>query len=81
MPSWQEHERQHEGRLTGEDKAIEDAAFAYVTGKPRTHHLLAATTDRSDEGTSLRDDGATGRTEAGSRSWEPASDPGGAEGI
>jgi quinol monooxygenase YgiN len=51
VPSWQEHERQHEGRLTEQDKAIEDAAFAYVIGKPRTHHLLSATTTRNDEGT------------------------------
>lgn len=42
VPSWEEHERQHEGRLTAEDKAIEDAAFATVTGQPRTQHLLPA---------------------------------------
>ncbi|WP_231930478.1 MFS transporter [Friedmanniella luteola] len=42
VPSWEEHERQHEGRLTAEDKAIEDAAFAHVTGSPRTQHLLPA---------------------------------------
>ena len=28
------------GRLTAEDRAIEDAAFATVTGRPRTQHLL-----------------------------------------
>lgn len=44
VPSWQEHQRQHEGRLTAEDKAIEDAAFAYIVGSPKTHHLLPATT-------------------------------------
>jgi quinol monooxygenase YgiN len=54
VPSWQEHQRQHEGRLTAEDKAIEDAAFAHVVGSPRTQHLLPATTtaaeaDRSAE--------------------------------
>ena len=43
VPSWDEHERQRHGRLTAEDKAIEDAAFAHVTGSPRTSHLLAAT--------------------------------------
>ena len=44
VPSWAEHERQHEVRLTAEDKAIEDAAFAFVTGEPVTRHLLPATT-------------------------------------
>ena len=48
VPSWQEHQRQHEGRLTAEDKAIEDAAFAYVVGAPLTHHLLPATTAAAD---------------------------------
>ena len=60
VPSWQEHQYQHEGRLTAEDKAIEDATFAHVTGKPRTHHLLPATATRNDEVpdpiTPLRDD-------------------------
>jgi len=54
VPSWQEHQRQHEGRLTAEDKAIEDAAFVHVVGSPRTQHLLPAITtaaeaDRSAE--------------------------------
>jgi quinol monooxygenase YgiN len=44
VPSWQEHQHQHEGRLTADDKAIEDAAFAHVVGAPLTHHLLPATT-------------------------------------
>jgi hypothetical protein len=48
VPSWQEHRRQHEGRLTAEDKAIEDAAFAYVVGSPKTQHLLPATTATVD---------------------------------
>ena len=48
MPSRQEHQRQHEDRLTAEDKAIEDAAFAYVVGSPKTHHLLPATTAAAD---------------------------------
>jgi MFS family permease len=42
VPSWEEHARQHEGRLTAEDKAIEDAAFAHITGIPQTQHLLPA---------------------------------------
>lgn len=40
VPTWQEHQRQHEGRLTAQDKAIEDAAFALVIGTPRAQHLL-----------------------------------------
>ncbi len=42
VPSWEEHERQHHGRLTLEDKTIEDAAFAHVVGTPQAYHLLPA---------------------------------------
>jgi len=49
VPSWEEHERQHEGRLTAEDKAIEDTAFAHVTGSPQTQHLLPAAARVSPE--------------------------------
>jgi hypothetical protein len=42
VPTWGEHQLQHDGRLTGEDQALEDAAFAYVVGAPRTQHLLPA---------------------------------------
>ena len=48
VPSWEEHERQHQGRLTAEDQAIEDTAFAYVTGSPQTQHLLPATARVTD---------------------------------
>ena len=48
VPSWQEHQRQHEARLTAEDKAIEDAAFAHIIGSPKTHHLLPAATATAD---------------------------------
>ena len=48
VPSWQEHEHQHEGRLTAEDKSIEDAAFAHIVGSPQTHHLLPATSTTAD---------------------------------
>ena len=48
VPSWQEHQRQHEDRLTAEDKAIEDAAFTHIIGSPKTHHLLPATTETAD---------------------------------
>ena len=40
VPTWAEHQRQHDGRLTAEDQAIEDATFALVEGTPRTQHLL-----------------------------------------
>ncbi|UKA64369.1 MFS transporter [Arthrobacter sp. FW306-04-A] len=46
VPTWREHQRQHEGRLTAQDKAIEDAAFAHVIGTPRTQHLLPPSTPR-----------------------------------
>ena len=48
VPSWQEHHHQHEGRLTAEDKTIEDAAFAHIVGTPQTHHLLPATSTTAD---------------------------------
>ena len=47
VPTWQEHQRQHDGRLTAEDQAIEDAAFAHVVGTPRARHLLPAATPRN----------------------------------
>ena len=34
VPSWEEHLRQHEGRLTAADKAIEDAALAFGSPGP-----------------------------------------------
>jgi MFS family permease len=47
VPTWQEHQRQHDGRLTAEDQAIEDAAFAHIVGTPRTQHLLPPGTPRN----------------------------------
>jgi MFS family permease len=47
VPTWREHQRQHDGRLTIEDQAIEDAAFAHVVGTPRTQHLLPPGTARN----------------------------------
>lgn len=49
VATWEEHERQHEGRLTADDKAIEDAAFLHVTGRPVTQHLLPAGVRINDE--------------------------------
>jgi MFS family permease len=43
VASWHEHQRQHDERLTAEDQAIEQAAFAHLTGAPQPHHLLPAT--------------------------------------
>jgi MFS family permease len=40
VPSWEEHERQHEGRLTAADKAIEETALAFSDPPPRAEHLL-----------------------------------------
>jgi hypothetical protein len=45
--TWQEHQRQHDGRLTAEDQAIEDAAFTHVVGSPRAQHLLPPSTPRA----------------------------------
>ena len=39
--------RQHDGRLTAEDQAIEDAAFAHIVGTPRAEHLLPPGTPRN----------------------------------
>ena len=47
VPTWQEHLRQHEGRLTAEDQAIENAAFAHVLGAPRGRHHLPPHTMRA----------------------------------
>ncbi len=46
LPSWQEHQRQHDHRLTAEDQAIEEAAFAYTVGTPRAEHLLPPQLDQ-----------------------------------
>ncbi len=43
VPSWTEHLHQHQLRLTAEDQAIEERAFAFVTRPPATVHLLPAT--------------------------------------
>ena len=49
VPSWEEHELQHQARLTAEDQAIEDAAFVHITGRPQTRHLLPAAARVPDE--------------------------------
>ncbi len=40
VPSWAEHERQHEHRLTAADQAIEEAAFAHTPSTPSVEHLI-----------------------------------------
>jgi MFS family permease len=40
VPSWEEHLRQHEGRLTAADKAIEESALAFSDPPARAEHLL-----------------------------------------
>jgi MFS family permease len=49
VPSWDEHMRQHEGRLTGSDQVAEERAHALTEGPPRVSHLLPASTDYSTD--------------------------------
>jgi MFS family permease len=42
VPSWDEHLRQHAGRLTGADRAAEERAQALADGPPQVSHLLSA---------------------------------------
>jgi MFS family permease len=46
VPTWREHQLQHDGRLTAEDQTIEDAAFAHIVGAPHTRHLITPATAR-----------------------------------
>ncbi|GIF14938.1 MFS transporter [Actinoplanes teichomyceticus] len=41
VPSWDEHLRQHTGRLTGADQAVEERARALADGPPEVSHLLS----------------------------------------
>ncbi|MEV6344566.1 MFS transporter [Actinoplanes sp. NPDC051851] len=40
VPTWEEHLRQHEGRLTGDDERAEERAIALAEGPPEVRHLL-----------------------------------------
>jgi MFS family permease len=40
IPTWEEHLRQHEGRLTATDQAIEEAALAFSDPPAAADHLL-----------------------------------------
>ncbi|MBM0233284.1 MFS transporter [Micromonospora sp. STR1_7] len=42
VPSWDEHLRQHGGRLTGEDREAEERAREYADGAPQVRHLVPA---------------------------------------
>ena len=42
VASWDEHLRQHAGRLTGHDQAVEERAIALADGSPEVTHLLPA---------------------------------------
>jgi MFS family permease len=42
LPTWAEHLRQHEGRLTGSDEAAEEKATALARGPAEVTHLLPA---------------------------------------
>jgi MFS family permease len=42
VPSWDEHLRQHRGRLTRADQEAEERAWALVSGTPEVNHLLPA---------------------------------------
>jgi predicted MFS family arabinose efflux permease len=44
-PSWAEHLRQHGGRLTASDRALEEAARACAQGRPVVEHLLPPTSE------------------------------------
>jgi MFS family permease len=50
VPSWEEHLRQHEGRLTGADEAAERAAVQLARGPAAVTHLLPAdSADRPEQ--------------------------------
>jgi MFS family permease len=40
VPTWEEHMRQHTGRLTGADQEIEELAHSLTEGPPEVAHLL-----------------------------------------
>lgn len=42
VASWDEHRRQHDGRLTGSDQEAEERARALADGPPQVTHLLSA---------------------------------------
>jgi hypothetical protein len=73
VPTWQEHQRQHDGRLTAEDQAIENAAFRHIVGTPRTQHLFPAATPRagSEKRGSVMTRQQSGTASVGGRPYPP----------
>jgi predicted MFS family arabinose efflux permease len=49
VPSWTEHLRQHEERLTGHDRDITDVVKQLAEGEPVVEHLFPAHTPRHDD--------------------------------
>ncbi|MEH1164232.1 MFS transporter [Micromonospora sp. CPCC 205539] len=47
VPSWDEHLRQHGGRLTGEDRKAEERARELADGEPEVRHLVPAAAGRT----------------------------------
>ena len=45
VPSWEEHLRQHAGRMTGSDQESEELALALAEAEPKVEHFLAARPD------------------------------------
>ncbi|MEV4349616.1 MFS transporter [Actinoplanes sp. NPDC049596] len=45
VPTWEEHLRQHDGRMTGSDEQTEKRALALADGPPEVMHLLPARND------------------------------------
>jgi hypothetical protein len=48
VPSWDEHLRQHFGRLTGADQEQERAAAALADGPPTVRHFLPVPASQPD---------------------------------
>ncbi|MGK5677827.1 MFS transporter [Actinoplanes sp. URMC 104] len=68
VPTWEEHLRQHEGRLTGSDEQVEKRAVALAEGEPEVTHLLPAHDDPSP----ARDDPSPARDDLPARGDVPA---------
>jgi hypothetical protein len=58
VPSWDEHLRQHAGRLTGADAAIEGRADALASSPSSAHHYFPA--DDVPDGWGDQDEGGPG---------------------
>ena len=63
VPSWEEHLRQHAGRLTARDREVEQAALAFSEPPATADHLLPPplTSDVSTQGLSIQEGQGDGR--------------------